>query len=68
MDDLTDGQLHALKGLARKKAGEEVPFVKIADARALTDLGMAERTGEGWNITAAGTAWLTRWGGNLRAD
>jgi hypothetical protein len=68
MDELTDGQLHALKGLARKKAGEAVPFVKIADACALTDLGLAERNREGWNITPAGSAWLTRSGVNLRAD
>lgn len=68
MDDLTDGQLHALKGLARKKAGEEVPFVKIAAARGLTDLGLAERSGEGWNITPAGSAWLDRWGRDRRAD
>ncbi len=62
MDDLTDGQLHALRGLARKKAGEQVPFVNIAAARALTDLGLAERNGEGWNITPQGAAWLTRRG------
>jgi hypothetical protein len=54
MDDLTTGQLDALKDLARKKAGEAVPFVNIADARALTDLGLAERSREGWDITPEG--------------
>jgi hypothetical protein len=60
MDDLTTNQLHALHNLARKKAGEEVPFVKIADARALTELGLADRSREGWDITAAGAALLAR--------
>lgn len=60
MDDLTTGQLDALKDLARKKAGEAVPFVNIADARALTDLGLAERSREGWDITPEGSALLAR--------
>ncbi len=60
MDDLTTGQIHALKNLARKKAGDEVAFVKIGDAQALTELGLAERSREGWDITAAGTALLAR--------
>ena len=62
MDDLTDGQLEALQDLSRKRAGEPVPFVNIADARALTELGLAERSQEGWNITAAGAALLARLG------
>lgn len=60
MDTLTTGQLHALQNLALKKTGEEVPFVKIGDARALTDLGLAERSREGWDITAEGSALLAR--------
>lgn len=60
MTDLTDGQVHALQNLLRKKQGEETPFVNIADARALTDLGLAERSREGWDITAAGAAHLAR--------
>ena len=32
MDDLTSSQLEALRNLARKKAGDEVGFVNIADA------------------------------------
>jgi hypothetical protein len=60
MDDLTAGQLETLQILARKKAGEAVGYVKIADARALTDLGLAQRSREGWDITAAGAALLAR--------
>jgi len=63
MDDLTSGQLEALKDLARKKAGEPVPFVNIANARALTDLGLAERSQEGWDITPEGSAVLARLAG-----
>ena len=50
--------LAALDNLGRKKAGQEVDWINIADARALTDLGLAERTGAGWIITAAGAAAL----------
>jgi hypothetical protein len=60
MDDLTTSQLHALHNLSRKKAGEDVPFVKIGDARALTELGLAERSREGWDITPTGAALLAR--------
>lgn len=48
--------LAALDNLARKKAGQSVDWINIADARELTDLGLAERSREGWNITAAGVA------------
>jgi len=54
--DLAAGQLTALRNLARKKAGEQVDWIKISDARALTELGLAERNREGWTITAAGEA------------
>jgi hypothetical protein len=50
--------LAALENLASKKAGEEVGWINIADARALTDLGLAERSREGWDITAAGASAL----------
>jgi hypothetical protein len=50
--------LAALDNLGRKKAGQDVDWINIADARALTDLGLAERTGGGWIITAAGSAAL----------
>ena len=59
MDDLTSSQLEALRNLARKKAGDDVGFVNIADARALTALGLAQRSREGWDITPEGSAFLT---------
>lgn len=55
---LSPGQFTALKNLSRKKAGENVDWINIADARALTDLGFAERTGGGWTITQAGATAL----------
>ncbi|MFC3076572.1 hypothetical protein ACFODL_00575 [Phenylobacterium terrae] len=58
MSDLTEGQLHALRNLARKHAGEAVPFVNISDARRLTELGLAVRSQEGWSITPEGSALL----------
>jgi glutamine cyclotransferase len=58
MDDLTPSQREALQNLARKKAGDHVGFVNIADARTLTDLGLAQRSREGWDITPEGSALL----------
>ncbi len=55
---LTPGQRIALANLARKQAGEAVAWINIADARALTELGFADRGREGWRITAAGAAAL----------
>jgi len=55
---LDPGKLTALRNLARKKAGEQVDWIKISDARALTEVGFAERNREGWTITAAGEALL----------
>ena len=60
MDDLSPGQLSALRNLAHKKAGHDTNFVNIADARALTDLGLAARSHQGWDITDAGAAYLAR--------
>jgi hypothetical protein len=60
MDELTDAELHALQRLAEKKAGATVPFINIAAARALSDLGLAARSHEGWDITAEGNAVLAR--------
>ncbi len=60
MDDLTSGQLHALHNLAQKQAGQVVPFLNIADARVLTELGLATRSREGWDITPEGGALLAR--------
>jgi len=59
MDDLTSGQLETLRDLARKKAGVMVGFVNISDARILTDLGLAQRSREGWDITPEGAALLS---------
>ena len=53
---LSPGQLTALRNLASKKAGNEVDWINIADARALVELGLAERSREGWAITPAGAA------------
>lgn len=57
-DSLTDGQLHALRNLADKRGGNITAFVNIADARVLTELGLAARSRQGWDITAAGLARL----------
>ncbi len=59
---LTDGQLDALRNLSRKKAGAIVGWIAIADARGLTDLGLAARNQSGWQITAEGEAVLDRLG------
>lgn len=55
---LSEGQLTALRNLALKQAGKTVDWINISDARALTDLGLAERNREGWNITPEGVAAL----------
>jgi hypothetical protein len=60
MADLTDAQLNALQNLALKKAGKEPPFINIGAARMLTELGLAERSREGWDITPEGSALLAR--------
>ena len=52
---LSEGQLTALRNLASKQAGKPVDFINIADARALTELGLAARSREGWDITPAGS-------------
>ncbi len=51
---LSDGERLALNNLKRKQAGDEVDWINIADARALTEAGLAERTRGGWKITPAG--------------
>jgi hypothetical protein len=57
--ELSAGQLSALRNLSSKKAGREVDWINISDARALTELGLAERNQEGWTITPAGASLLT---------
>ena len=60
MDALTETQVHALRNLAEKRAGNVTAFLKIADAQQLTELGLASRSRQGWDITAAGSAYLNR--------
>ena len=57
---LSGDRLEALRNLSQKKAGQPVGWIDIAEARALTELGLAERTGSGWRITAEGEAALAR--------
>ena len=57
---LSEGQLTALRNLSLKKAGGEVDWISISDARALTEFGLAERNRSGWQITAEGEAFLAR--------
>ncbi len=55
---LTDAEKHALQNLELKRKGQEAPYINISAARGLTDLGLAERSAQGWDITPAGTALL----------
>lgn len=55
---LSDAQIEALRNLARKKAGEVVGWIGIAEARGLTELGFATRNRSGWQITDAGVLML----------
>jgi hypothetical protein len=56
---ITDKELQALRNLSKKQSGEDVDFINIADARALTELGLASRNQQGWAITEAGAALLS---------
>lgn len=66
MTQLTDDQVHALRNLARKQAGEDVDWISISSARVLTDLGYAERTAGGWIISPLGSATLSATDHQLR--
>jgi hypothetical protein len=44
----------ALENLHQKNSGVTVDWINIADARALTELGLAVRSHQGWTITDAG--------------
>jgi len=57
---LTAGQVEALRNLERKRAGDETAFVNISDCQRLTELGLASRSRQGWDITADGSAHLAR--------
>jgi hypothetical protein len=52
--DIPDNLRHALRNLSRKSVGNDVDFINIADAQALTALGLAARSRQGWDITPAG--------------
>jgi hypothetical protein len=58
METLTDGEVLALRNLAEKQTGVVTSFVNIADARRLTELGLATRGRQGWDISSAGAAYL----------
>ena len=58
MTPLSEDQLHALRNLSRKQAGEEVDWISISSARTLTDLGYAERNAAGWIISPQGSTLL----------
>jgi hypothetical protein len=53
---LSDKELAALHNLADKQAGKDVDWINIADACALTELGLARRNRGGWEITPRGLA------------
>ena len=55
---LSAGQVEALRNLEEKRGGVVTPFLNISDARALTELGFATRSRQGWDITDAGRAHL----------
>lgn len=60
MDPLTAAQVRALRNLVEKRDGNLTPFLNIADAQRLTDLGLAQRSRQGWDVTPAGAAYLLR--------
>lgn len=53
---ISNKELAALHNLADKQAGQDVDWINIADARALTELGYARRNRGGWEITPEGLA------------
>jgi hypothetical protein len=55
---MSDSEWTALRNLADKQAGKDVDWINIADARALTELGLARRNRGGWEITVEGLAAL----------
>jgi hypothetical protein len=65
---LSTEQLTALRNLAHKQAGDAVDWINISDAGSLTELGLAERTRDGWRITAAGLSAVETLGANAPDD
>jgi hypothetical protein len=62
---ISETELTALTNLAEKQAGKDVDWINIADARALTELGLARRNRGGWEITPEGMALVKAQGGGL---
>lgn len=64
---LTAAEMTALRNLAEKRIGSLTSFVNIADARRLTELGLAQRSRQGWDITAEGVAHLASLDAEIRS-
>lgn len=60
MGEISVGELQTLRHLAIRRDGAETPFLNIANAQHLTQLGLAARSRQGWDITNAGSAYLVR--------
>jgi len=58
MIHLTEVEISSLKNMAQKRNGAVTQFLNIASAQRLTELGLAVRTRQGWDITDAGMARL----------
>ena len=58
MNNLSPGELEALRNLSEKHGGASTGFINIADAQRLTELGLAIRSRQGWDITDEGAALL----------
>ena len=54
-----DGWEVHFAAMNRKQAGEDVDYISISAARALTDMGYAERTASGWIISPLGNSTLS---------
>jgi hypothetical protein len=60
MVSLSDAELDALRNLAERHLGTVTPFLNIADAQRLTELGLATHSRQGWEITPEGSALRAR--------
>jgi len=59
---MSKGERLALQNLADKEAGHAVGWINIAAAQALTALGLARRSREGWEITQEGALLVEKQG------
>ena len=55
---ISRSQFAALTNLAAKQAGQDVGWINISDAEALTSLGLARRSRVGWEITLDGAFYM----------